>query len=350
MRDANIDVAKGLGILTVVLCHNWILYFNRGELSEIVFSFHMPLFFFISGIFFSSTNSFSTLISKKADSLLKPYLVVTIALGLLYRHTDVMYWLGAFYASGQTIDMTPLWFLAHLFISFILSYFIHRYVLSRMSEAWQKWSVIAVMFIVGAHYIRYFLNSNLGLPELYAFVLAKDKKFLALPFNADITLITSAFLLSGNLLAQYFKAFKVNYRLMFVTALVFISTHYLFNDTIELNDHVYSNTLICTLQAFCGIYLTFAFADLAKKTPILYELLAYLGVASLFIFTFHFIPQHYITGVLQYRFPNYLFLGAAIGFVASIIFSLAIWELTKRSTWLSFLLLPSNKKNVIQKN
>jgi len=30
MRNTTIDIAKAIGILTVVLCHNWIFYHDRG--------------------------------------------------------------------------------------------------------------------------------------------------------------------------------------------------------------------------------------------------------------------------------------------------------------------------------
>lgn len=46
-RNATIDVAKGLGILLVVLGHNALLDRERGEPFRVVFSFHMPLFFFL---------------------------------------------------------------------------------------------------------------------------------------------------------------------------------------------------------------------------------------------------------------------------------------------------------------
>lgn len=47
-RDLTIDIAKGICIFLVVLghCH------NAGFIRHYIYLFHMPLFFFLSGMFF----------------------------------------------------------------------------------------------------------------------------------------------------------------------------------------------------------------------------------------------------------------------------------------------------------
>jgi fucose 4-O-acetylase-like acetyltransferase len=61
-RDHWVDYAKGLGILLVVYGHVSRGVFNAGikvdaELfklvDSVIYSFHMPLFFFLSGLFFT---------------------------------------------------------------------------------------------------------------------------------------------------------------------------------------------------------------------------------------------------------------------------------------------------------
>ena len=46
-----IDAAKGIGLLCVILGHLGVPY-----LSTLVYTFHMPLFFFLSGIVFSGSK------------------------------------------------------------------------------------------------------------------------------------------------------------------------------------------------------------------------------------------------------------------------------------------------------
>lgn len=46
-RSVLIDVLKGIGIILVVLGH---ITFGDQLVRKIIFSFHMPLFFFLSGV------------------------------------------------------------------------------------------------------------------------------------------------------------------------------------------------------------------------------------------------------------------------------------------------------------
>lgn len=52
-RVLGIDIARGLGIAAVVLGHNWIVLHEKGELFRVIYSFHLPLFFFFLAYFLS---------------------------------------------------------------------------------------------------------------------------------------------------------------------------------------------------------------------------------------------------------------------------------------------------------
>ena len=65
------DIMKGIGIILVLMGH-----IQRIEsLGNWIYAFHMPLFFFISGMFFHNRSNF---IKRKAKSLLIPYLSFAI--------------------------------------------------------------------------------------------------------------------------------------------------------------------------------------------------------------------------------------------------------------------------------
>ena len=49
MRDLTIDISKCLGIFLVVLGH---CLHNDSAAHDVIYLFHMPLFFFLSGFFF----------------------------------------------------------------------------------------------------------------------------------------------------------------------------------------------------------------------------------------------------------------------------------------------------------
>lgn len=68
-RIAWIDLARGMGIIFVMLGHCYL----DGRFTFYFYSFHMALFFFLSGVTFSSGGSYLLFIKKKAKTLLVPY-------------------------------------------------------------------------------------------------------------------------------------------------------------------------------------------------------------------------------------------------------------------------------------
>src|ERR1044071_3831642 len=71
-RIGYLDIARGIGILLVVLGHNdfeVISVFAR----QVIYSFHIPLFFFLSGYFINTSLPFFDFFKKRFNSLLKPY-------------------------------------------------------------------------------------------------------------------------------------------------------------------------------------------------------------------------------------------------------------------------------------
>lgn len=69
-RDSRLDIMKGIGILLVVFAH---IFHNNG----IVYQFHMPLFFILSGAAMTYSKSGFSL-KKKAKTLLVPYFMFSL--------------------------------------------------------------------------------------------------------------------------------------------------------------------------------------------------------------------------------------------------------------------------------
>jgi polysaccharide biosynthesis protein PslL len=62
-RIVHIDIAKGIGILLVVLAHNGLQAYAP-FLHQFIYAFHMPLFFFLSGMFFKPEIGFLELLKS----------------------------------------------------------------------------------------------------------------------------------------------------------------------------------------------------------------------------------------------------------------------------------------------
>lgn len=70
-RMEYIDIAKGIGILLVIAGH---LFAYRGPISRWIFSFHMPLFFILSGICYKMDSTILVeYLKKKCKQLLIPF-------------------------------------------------------------------------------------------------------------------------------------------------------------------------------------------------------------------------------------------------------------------------------------
>lgn len=124
-RDCSIDIYKGIGIILMVLDHIAVgYYFGYG-----IHSFHMPMFFFASGLLFKGKTNIPILAytKKKAKSLLIPYLLFGMVGAVLYTitngiDTDVLSNL-LFYNTRKMPIVGAIWFLTSFFIS-VIGYYI----------------------------------------------------------------------------------------------------------------------------------------------------------------------------------------------------------------------------------
>lgn len=133
-----IDVAKSLGMLCVIWGH----IMMSGLSHNFVYAFHIPLFFFISGMMYNNKkyDSFVVFCRKRFVTLLIPYFVysvITWIIWALYSYLShdtvdsyIMPLLQTFIAQGSgahfLIHNGPLWFVTCLFVVEMAYYFIGR--------------------------------------------------------------------------------------------------------------------------------------------------------------------------------------------------------------------------------
>ena len=151
-KQKNIDILKGLGIIFVVMGHSG--GYGSGSLSGYIYSFHMPLFFFISGYLLKIDKKPIDFIKRKITTILIPY-TLFFAFSFIWINTvyatihkapifsfpfEKIDFFKALILSGGYLEKIPLnnfplWFLPHLFIALIISYGILkiRYIVIRTS-------------------------------------------------------------------------------------------------------------------------------------------------------------------------------------------------------------------------
>lgn len=148
-----IDIAKGIGISLVLIGHMEI----ANPLLVFIESFHMALFFFLSGFTFNGSVDFKTFLGKKAKNLLLPYL----SLGILYTPFVIatagdsvnviettIHWLKELLFFQQE---GHIWFVGALFWANVLYYFLNKF----LSNPYLKLAVSAVCFALGYAYTNF---------------------------------------------------------------------------------------------------------------------------------------------------------------------------------------------------
>jgi len=162
-RMSYIDALKGWTIFLMILGH-CIQFLNRdynfldNKVFSVIYSFHMPIFFFLSGIFFKNSLKQTTLkfLLKKFLQLILPCLVWVILFFLIkyfsHPNDDLISGLDfkIFYPSAL-----PFWFLVELFKSYILMFFLFK--LLKNQTIIYILALIIVFIISSASYQRFLL-------------------------------------------------------------------------------------------------------------------------------------------------------------------------------------------------
>lgn len=173
-----VDVARGLGILAVVVGHVW----TRGPLRDAMYSFHMPLFFLLSGML-SRPRPVGDFTRRQLVGQMRPYaifLAALIALDLIVETAKgnrpifhqwpediVPILLGGFWLRGP---FTIFWFVPCLMVARIL----FNLALTRWPDPLdRRWPIILPPMLALAHALGWWTQASvLGLLSVpMAFVL-----------------------------------------------------------------------------------------------------------------------------------------------------------------------------------
>lgn len=144
-RYENIDFMKGICILLVVANH--LDHLDLPLLSCACFSlFRMPLYYFLSGIFFSRYDSFRTFLIKKINNLIIPYMffsiMTLISIYVFYLHRN--YNIEEAYIESEPLHNAPIWFLISLFEVGIL-----MYIISGIKRIEFQFAIVIALSIIG---------------------------------------------------------------------------------------------------------------------------------------------------------------------------------------------------------
>jgi polysaccharide biosynthesis protein PslL len=289
-RLLSFDIAKGIGIFFVVFGHNDIFHDgnNLKLIYSAIFSFHMPLFFIISGYFFKENPKVSHLLIKRFKTLIYPYFLTLVVIAVLKFFTKFHFAINLFKFdminicySANKIGWTPLWFLTSLFITtFVFSIF-YISIIKRVDRTYVIAVVVIVWLIMGYYIFK-------GIKYNYSIIF---NKWGGLPWNIDLLPFTLFFYCIGYLFRKntfILNSNKYIFTLIFV-AFIFLSIS--FDGSMNLNGRVYDHLIISTAKALLGSIAVINFSNIiaenSNKFRIVISYLSKLGKLSLIILIFH---------------------------------------------------------------
>jgi fucose 4-O-acetylase-like acetyltransferase len=287
-----IDYAKAVAIYFVVLLHVGI----QNPYRELIDSMVMPVFFFLSGVFFRTEkySNYSAFFTQRGIKILIPYFffnIVTYLFWLLIgRHVGMDSGfeinplepiLGMFYGNYVHLHhYIPLWFLASLFTVESLYFFI-----SKIEKNKILYLTLILCFIGG--YINYTFNSKM------------------LPWGIDIALVMIVFFASGNLLKNRFltlKKNKVAYIIYIVVASIVLFFIFKWNSHPNVFANSYGNYWLFSIGALGGILLFVSFFKLLEIAFKPMRFLLFVGENTLVIYATHLLAISFVKSILIYIF------------------------------------------------
>lgn len=337
-RNTQIDVLRGVGILLVVLGHNWIVLKDKEYAFRMIYAFHMPLFFYISGIFLSIDDGLISALKKRSSSLLKPYLSACAFATAVYWLTknsvqpDV-FW-GVIYGNGNTLIWPWLWFIPCLFISV---FFAQCCAILLKDKKTALCIVICCLLTLG-----YMLNISIDEWQLPTFEILRDKKEMAagLPFNLDLAPIATAFVLLGYLTPRTHFNKPPSHVLTYVAAAILLGLHIEYMPLLDMNERILINPLATLLTTILSIYLTCELSKYISTKDKFSYFFSAIGKASLFIYLFHFPIQALFTFKLLKLVPEIPAISYVSGFAAGVLIPYLFFFFRHRLSFATRFFLP----------
>lgn len=284
-REHYVDFIKAIAIVLVILGH---INSYNAPIKAWIYSFHMPVFFFATGLVLKNKKIDSKYLLSKVQRLIVPYFIW----GLIYSGYSEKNLLKLIYGSYSTISssgsLSSLWFLPTMFVSLILVQ-----VLLKISNKFVPLVVISVVsFCIGVF-----------LPKMTN----------GYPFCIDIAFIIIPFILSGYFFNE--EMHKNNSFLKrkldntagycLVTGVGFVLTLLFFKNPICKESYVLlakgniGNPLIFFVTAFGGCLMLYGMAKILSKIKLLNKPLSFIGSNTMTVFLVHKPIISVLTSIVQ---------------------------------------------------
>jgi polysaccharide biosynthesis protein PslL len=256
-RVGYVDIAKGIGIILVVMGHNDFALISPFA-HKFIYSFHMPMFFFMSGMFLKTDLPLWNFLKNRFHRVLKPFLAILLLIyfgSLSFSKVSMVVasrrLLKAMYGSGHYIDWVHLWFLPHLFAVSLFAYLFFKAVKKTHLEPY-RWLILAVLYVAGVFAMKLFWPLNIS-------VLGRNVTLFGLPYGLDMVLVSGFFFILGyELNKRRNDAWFAHPWTFVLTGLGLLFLVWYFPARIDFNTRQFDSLWINTLEALTGIFFILA--------------------------------------------------------------------------------------------
>ena len=287
-RIQYVDILRAIAIILVIAGHIPYVDFST-NFHKWVYAFHIPLFFFISGISLSFINysktSFKQLLKKRFHRIYLPYLMWGILLSISNFHLlTIPKILYGTHKSIASVTNSSLWFLPVLFISLLIVDAIM--LLLTKKKKLPKLPFILLLFLILALIIP-------SQPTIQSLLNGHN-----LPFGIDIVPMTIVFLLLGYLYQTHKNISKIRPKIYIsipvIIVLLSITLYFSLNNDVSyvlMAENRYGNYCFFFIAALAGIIVNILLSFIIETyTKHLANLMQKIGSDTLLIFILHKYP------------------------------------------------------------
>lgn len=274
-RDETVDVIKAIAIIMVVLGH---INFANYHIKKIIYSFHMPLFFFASGLTlnFVEKNSIKKIFlfaKKKFDTLIIPYLIWSLIFCKFSWSNLCLVMYGSYFTIVSSGSLSSLWFLPTMFVSTVIVKLIMNMICKYNDMIKNIMALFSVVF---------FLFISRLLPDIS----------IGYPLGFNVSLVAAAFMLLGFICKPLVK---INVKLIVVIMIVSFALLFFLYQKNVVNDigyvlmanAQYGDFSIFILVALSGCIFIYYLSFFICKIEKIKDLMVIIGRNTFSIFVLH---------------------------------------------------------------
>ena len=244
---------KALAMILVIMGH---INYANDEVKEWIYSFHMPAFFFCSGLVLTNSsekNDFGQVITKRFKRLMIPYLLWA----LIYAKFSVPNFCKIAYGSYRSIvssgSLSSLWFLPVMFVALLIFLSLER--LKWFSYNWFKIIFTLIAIVIAAYLphikIGYLWGGNVALMA-FAFIMIGNMSKIMI--NKIFSYISK----------HHFIGLAICIAVVFLMGLGTVAYPYIQSDKgwVLMANARYGNIFLFMLVALCGSTMLLALSIL----------------------------------------------------------------------------------------